>query len=317
MRARIFGNVIDIKLPQGPVKQVVIFVTVFFMITTFYMLNKVNKSNGEKLKYDQIDPDLAEFAQKGFRSRNQLGNTEGDILGPLGQLSGLFETKPKQNARRIKMAMDVLNVQQKQRLKKEWMNIYENQIRPSDQEFNINVTLSDKISFNRKLPDSRPPVCLNKTYDYSTLPTVSVIIPFNNEALSMLLRAVHSILNRTPDSLLKEIILVDDDSSNVNLHDPLENYVNLLPKVRLLRTKKRVGLIKARMLGAEQAEGKMLVFQDAHTENNEGWVEPLGEEILRHPNAVLQPSVDGVDKDTIEYVFGHSIHVGAFSWSLT
>lgn len=48
----------------------------------------------------------------------------------------------------------------------------------------------------------------------SDLPQLSVIFIFVNEALSVLLRSIHTAIQRTPSHLLKEIILVDDHSSS-------------------------------------------------------------------------------------------------------
>jgi hypothetical protein len=48
-------------------------------------------------------------------------------------------------------------------------------------------------------------------------------------------RSIHSVLNRTPQHLLKEIILIDDGSDADWLQDPLYDYLILLPKVILKR----------------------------------------------------------------------------------
>lgn len=53
--------------------------------------------------------------------------------------------------------------------------------------------------------------CVENKYN-DDLPDTSVVVCFHNEAWSVLLRTVHSIVERTPDKLLKEIILVDDFS---------------------------------------------------------------------------------------------------------
>jgi polypeptide N-acetylgalactosaminyltransferase len=42
------------------------------------------------------------------------------------------------------------------------------------------------------------------------LPTASVVIVFHNEAKCTLLRTIHSVLENSPVSMLKEIILIDD-----------------------------------------------------------------------------------------------------------
>lgn len=41
-----------------------------------------------------------------------------------------------------------------------------------------------------------------------------MVFIFVNEALSVILRSVHSVVNHTPAHLLKEIILVDDNSDS-------------------------------------------------------------------------------------------------------
>lgn len=78
----------------------------------------------------------------------------------------------------------------------------------------FNQYLSDLISVNRSLPDIRHDYCKEAVSKYGKkLPATSVIIIFHNEAWSTLLRSVHSVLNRSPEHLIAEIILVDDCST--------------------------------------------------------------------------------------------------------
>jgi hypothetical protein len=105
----------------------------------------------------------------------------------------------------------------------------------------INVALSEHISYNRTIPDARHPSCGKKSYNIHDLPTASVIIIFFNEPYSVLVRTVHSVINTTPPELLKQIILVDDGSSNIELKHKLDYYATTRwsKKVKILRLKNR------------------------------------------------------------------------------
>lgn len=76
-----------------------------------------------------------------------------------------------------------------------------------------NEALGNLISLHRSLPDVRHPACAKRLY-LASLPSVSVVIPFYDEALSTLLRTVHSVLARSPPQLIKEVILVNDNGVN-------------------------------------------------------------------------------------------------------
>ncbi|RXM97484.1 Vam6/Vps39-like protein, partial [Acipenser ruthenus] len=134
----------------------------------------------------------------------------------------------------------------------------------------FNQQESDRLSSERSIRDTRHYRCAALTFD-PDLPATSIIITFHNEARSTLLRTVKSVLLRSPPSLIQEVILVDDFSS-----DPEDCLLlTQIPKVRCLRNAKREGLIRSRVRGAESATASILTFLDSHCEVNTEWLQPM------------------------------------------
>ena len=79
-------------------------------------------------------------------------------------------------------------------------------------QYGLNQYLSDLIPVKRRLPDVRSAWCRDMARLVTRLPKTSVIITVHNEAMSVLLRAVNSVIQTTPVELLEEIIIVDDAS---------------------------------------------------------------------------------------------------------
>ncbi|EDV26796.1 uncharacterized protein TRIADDRAFT_22976 [Trichoplax adhaerens] len=182
----------------------------------------------------------------------------------------------------------------------------------------FNQWASDKISLHRILPDARPKLCKDKVYP-GDLPPTSVVIVFHNEAWSTLLRTIHSVLDRTAPDLLIEIILVDDKSVVKELHAPLDAYIAKLAKVKIIRNKKREGLIRSRLNGKSFAASKapVVTFLDAHCEANTGWLEPLLERIYNDRSTVVCPEIDVISDENFAYQYGPSgLMRGIFNWDL-
>ncbi|XP_032785996.2 putative polypeptide N-acetylgalactosaminyltransferase 9 isoform X1 [Daphnia magna] len=181
----------------------------------------------------------------------------------------------------------------------------------------FNQYVSDMISVHRTLPDPRDDRCKEPGRYLTTLPATDVIVCFHNEAWSVLLRTVHSILDRSPAHLLKEIILVDDFSDMEHVKAPLENYMAQYPKVKIVRLPKREGLIRARLLGLEHATAPVVTYLDSHCECTEGWLEPLLDRIARNSTTVVCPVIDVIDEDSLAIHFDKkSVQVGGFDWGL-
>ncbi len=87
--------------------------------------------------------------------------------------------------------------------------------------------------------------------------------------------------------------------------------------MRLIRSHKRLGLIRARTLGSEYASGDVLIFLDSHCEANPGWAEPILARIQEDHTVVICPVIDAISHETLQYNGGSGVGaVGSFHWTL-
>ncbi|XP_062239364.1 probable polypeptide N-acetylgalactosaminyltransferase 8 [Platichthys flesus] len=185
--------------------------------------------------------------------------------------------------------------------------------------YGYNAFLSDRLPLNREIPDTRPPRCAEKKYP-AALPTVSVILIYLDEALSILKRAIRSIIDKTPAHLLKEIILVDDHSSNEDIKEKLDDYVTLINEerpglVKKVRHSEQLGLTQARLSGWKSAVGDVVAIFDAHIEVHVEWAEPLLARIKEDRTIIVTPVFDRVNFDDLTLT-PYVSAADAFDWAL-
>ncbi|XP_031657815.1 polypeptide N-acetylgalactosaminyltransferase 18-like isoform X2 [Oncorhynchus kisutch] len=154
----------------------------------------------------------------------------------------------------------------------------------------------------------------------SNLPQVSIIFIFVNEALSVILRSIHTAMNRTPSHLLKEIILVDDNSNNAELKENLQHFVKETNSqrpdfIKLVRHDKQEGLIRSRVSGWRTASAPVVALFDAHVEFNIGWAEPILLRIKEDRTRIISPSFDNIKYDTFE-IEEYPLSAHGFDWEL-
>ncbi|XP_071079770.1 N-acetylgalactosaminyltransferase 7-like [Haliotis cracherodii] len=187
----------------------------------------------------------------------------------------------------------------------------------SMRDYGCDMSVSDRISLNRTILDTRPKQCVFWHYP-TNLPSASVVIVFYNEGNTTLLRTVHSVINRSPSSLLKEVVLVDDASTMGHLQKPLESYIQRFNGlVKLYRNEERLGLIGARMRGAREATGDVFIVLDSHCECNVNWLPPLLHRIALNRSTLVQPTVDVISYKDFSYnsIFTKMVK-GVFDWGL-
>lgn len=140
-------------------------------------------------------------------------------------------------------------------------------------------------------------MCGRYRFDVASMPTASVIVTVQNEQGGMLTLTVHTLLARTPPSLLREIIIVDDNGLG-DVRGPvneteLDELRKVSSKVRILMNERREGVARCRMRGARVAHGEVLVFVDSHVEMlSATWLEHLLVPIAENPRTLAAQTLD-------------------------
>ena len=103
---------------------------------------------------------------------------------------------------------------------------------------------------------------------------------------------------------------------------PLEEYMNTLGKVKIVRNKKREGLIRSRIAGFEVATADTATFLDSHVECAKGWIEPLLDRVAISESNVVCPVIDRINDETLEFkpTYGQraddGVGIGGFTWNM-
>mmetsp|Transcript_23185 Transcript_23185/g.64801 ORF Transcript_23185/g.64801 Transcript_23185/m.64801 type:complete len:534 (+) Transcript_23185:294-1895(+) len=140
--------------------------------------------------------------------------------------------------------------------------------------------------------------------------TMSVVIAAHNEHQYMK-RTLDSIIETTPASILKEIIIVDDGSV-----PPLAEALLDFPDVKLLRHETRRGLIKSKTEGGNLATADMIMFLDAHVKPEPKWAEPILEHMNINYKRVVVPLIPILNGETWVTNFNAVGVKMMFDWSL-
>ncbi|XP_070686358.1 probable polypeptide N-acetylgalactosaminyltransferase 8 [Pempheris klunzingeri] len=266
-------------------------------------------------------PTDQEFVRRKLDRIEQTLNRLAKLIDASGQKTSINELFP--NAAKEKEKISVPKLYPKSILFATWGDgLSEEEQKNAEALFQIygyNVFLSDQLPLDRKLPDMRDSRCLMRNYPRD-LPNISVILIYINEALSIIKRAIRSIITHTPKHLLKEIILVDDCSTYNDLGKTLEDYIGQIHKerpglIKKVRHVKQMGLSQSRISGYEHATADVVAILDAHIEATEGWAEPLLARIKADRTVVVSPVFDKVYFDDL-HVERYNPSSHGFDWAL-
>ncbi|ULU00328.1 hypothetical protein L5515_003930 [Caenorhabditis briggsae] len=184
--------------------------------------------------------------------------------------------------------------------------------------FAFDALSSEKLGPLRNVGKQAHKLCEDEKYDASF--STSVVVIHHNEALSTILRMINGLIEFTPKSLLKEIVLYEDASEEDHvLTKHLEKYAELKgleDKLIIHRSEYRQGLIRAKVHASRLATGEVIVFMDSHCEVAERWLEPLLQPIKEDPKSIVLPVVDLINPVSFDYS-SSMVAKSGFDWGLT
>lgn len=158
---------------------------------------------------------------------------------------------------------------------------------------NLMPTSYGKLGFPNP-PDTRPVGChpdgakLVQPQDV----LVTIVVPYLNEQWDYMHATLRSLLFYTPDKYIHKIVFVSDGNRNPRT----ELLEALSPKLKVLVLPQRLGLIRAKMRGAELVETPVVVFLEAHCIVNRRWLEPLLLRLESDPKLVAMPTLDAISQ---------------------
>ncbi|XP_059148227.1 polypeptide N-acetylgalactosaminyltransferase 14-like isoform X2 [Physella acuta] len=177
-------------------------------------------------------------------------------------------------------------------------------------EFGYNVETSRALQVDRSIPDTRHDSCPSRFGPTNLrLPALSVIVTAAQTDLSVVTRNLHSLLERAEHVPVSELILVHDVK-------PGSTSFSKVPGLKIIHDEFRGGRSLARLKGYAAATGDMIVFVDALTEMNKGWLLPLVVRLMESPNSIVTPVFDVIDRNTLEYFSLPELYRVGFDWSL-
>jgi GT2 family glycosyltransferase len=114
--------------------------------------------------------------------------------------------------------------------------------------------------------------------------SISVVVTTHNEG-AMLRSTVTALLASLPVD--GEILVVDDQSS-----DGSTGFIDSsLPRLRLIRSRVRMGVAAARNLGASEAAGSLIVFSDAHVQPDSDWARHFEQALADSSVGAVGPAI--------------------------